>query len=70
MRIISTITTKGFQPAFASMTPATLDSAMTAPTERSIPPVRITNVIATARMIRCALLMNRFETVLYCRMRP
>ena len=37
---------------------------MMAPTERSMPPLMMTKVRATARMMRCALLMKRFEMVL------
>ena len=70
MRIISTTTSHGFHPACSSMTPATLLTAMTDPTDRSMPPVTITNVSATARMMRCALLISRFEIVLNCRIRP
>ena len=51
-------------------TPATLLKAITAPTDRSIPPVRITNVMPTARITRWALLMSRVEIVLGCRIAP
>ncbi len=70
MRIISTITTHGSQPALARITPATLLTATIAPTDRSMPPVRITNVRPTASTMTCALLMRRFDSVAACRMRP
>ncbi len=70
MRIISTITTHGSHPALARITPATLLTATIAPTDRSMPPVRITNVRPTASTITCALLMRRFDSVAACRMRP
>jgi len=54
----------------ASITPATEENAMIDPTERSIPPVMMTNVIATARTIRWALLMSRLDRVLNCTTRP
>ena len=38
-----------------------VDSATTEPTERSMPPVRITNVIPTATTSRNALSMNRLR---------
>ena len=67
--MIST-TRYGFHPAWASIIPATLLNAITAPTDRSIPPVRITKVMPTARITRCELLISRFEIVLGCRMAP
>ena len=39
-----------------------VDSATTAPTERSMPPVRMTKVIPTASTIRYALSTSRFST--------
>ena len=65
-----TITRYGFQPAWASIMPATLLNAITAPTDRSIPPVRITKVRPTAMMTRCELLISRFDSVLYWMMLP
>ncbi len=70
MRTMTPIVTHGSHPALMSITPDTLLSAMIAPTERSMPPVRITNVIPTARMIRCALLMSRLDSVLACMILP
>ena len=68
--IITSTTSHALQPASASITPHTEDSAMIAPTERSMPPLMITKVSPTARMIRWALLMNRFEIVLSWKIRP
>ena len=64
IRTMMTTTRYGFQPACVSITPATLLKAMTAPTDRSIPPVRITNVSPTARITRWVLLISRFDSVL------
>jgi hypothetical protein len=49
---ISTIASTGGRPAFTSITPDTEVKATTAPTDRSMPPARITKVSPTARMIR------------------
>ena len=49
---MTTITTAGFQPACSSRAAMIVDSATTAPTERSMPPVMITKLIPIARTIR------------------
>ncbi len=46
------------QPASISRAAIIADSATTAPTDRSMPPVRITNVMPTARTMRCELVMR------------
>ena len=67
---MTTRTTPAFQPEFASITPATLENAITDPTDRSIPPVRMTKVIPTATTMRWALLTSRLDSVLNCTMLP
>src|SRR5699024_9157854 len=71
-KIIRKITKDGDSPALASITPETLENAMIDHTERSIPPlpVRIGKVTPTAMMIRCELLINRFDSVLNWTIRP
>ena len=46
------MTRKAGTPAFASFRPTTAVMATIAPTDKSIPPVRIGRVMATARIIR------------------
>ncbi len=58
----ATITSGAGQPARSVDAVTMVDSATTAPTDRSMPPLRITNVIPTARTTRKALSMNRFAT--------
>ncbi len=58
----SGITTPAGTPARSRYAAVTPDSASTEPTERSMPPVRMTNVIPTASTMRNALLMNRFAS--------
>ncbi len=70
MAIIRAITSQAFHPALIRSTPVTEVKAMTAPTDRSIPPVTMTKVSPTAKMIRWELLISRFETELIWRMRP
>ena len=59
---ISGITTTGDQPPASIAAAIMVDSATTAPTERSIPPVRMTKVMPTASTIRYALSTSRFST--------
>ena len=49
-------------PASSVRAAIIVESATTEPTDRSIPPVRITNVMPTASTIRNALSTNRFST--------
>ena len=58
----SAITGTGLHPAASSFAASTPDSATTEPTERSMPPVRITKVIPTASTMRKALSTNRLST--------
>jgi hypothetical protein len=53
-----------------SMTPATDVNATTAPTDRSMPPERMTTVMATARMIVGAKLTSRLDIVPRWNTRP
>ena len=55
------MTAAGFQPCWRSVALTIIDSATTAPTDRSMPPVRITNVMPTASTIRKVLSMKRFR---------
>ena len=50
------------QPASSVRAAIIVERATTDPTERSIPPVRMTKVIPTASTIRKALSKNRFST--------
>ena len=50
------------QPASSVRAAIIVESATTEPTDRSIPPVRITKVIPTASTIRNALSTNRLST--------
>jgi hypothetical protein len=50
----------GGHPARASDAAIMVESATTEPTERSMPPVRMTNVMPTASTMRKALSTNRF----------
>ncbi len=49
---IATIARTDGTPALTSITPETEAKATTAPTDRSMPPARITKVSPTARMMR------------------
>src|SRR5690625_7968679 len=51
----------GVQTCALPISPLTEDSAMIAPTERSMPPEMITKVRPTAMITRCALLISRSE---------
>ena len=55
------MTAPAFQPCCSSVALTIMDSATTAPTERSMPPVRITKVMPTASTIRKVLSMKRFR---------
>ena len=57
----SAIAAYGFQPALSSEATNMVVSAMTAPTDRSMPPDRITNVIPTATMHRNELSITRLR---------
>ncbi len=61
MRTAMTSTTATGHPLWRSDAVVMPDSATTAPTERSMPPVRMTKVIPTASTMRNELLMNRLE---------
>jgi hypothetical protein len=52
MRITSGITTDAGQPLWNSDAAVMPDSATTAPTDRSMPPARMTNVMPTASTTR------------------
>jgi hypothetical protein len=55
-------TANGLQPWRCTSDAETMVvNAITEPTERSMPPARITKVMPTAQMIRKALSMNRFR---------
>ena len=56
------ITSIGGQPALPRDAAIIVDSATTEPTDRSIPPVRITKVMPTASTMRNALSTNRLST--------
>jgi hypothetical protein len=58
---INGITTYGLIPAWSNAADAVVVNATTPPTERSIPPVRITNVMPIEPSSRVALLMNRLK---------
>jgi hypothetical protein len=49
------------QPACSVVATITVDSATTDPTLKSMPPVRMTNVMPTARTTRYALSTSRFK---------
>jgi hypothetical protein len=55
------ITTEGFHPASRSAAAIIIERATTDPTERSIPPVRMTKVMPTASTIRKVLSMRRLR---------
>jgi hypothetical protein len=61
MTSTTAIAAYGFQPAASSAAETIVVSAITAPTDRSMPPERITNVMPTATMHRNALSMIRFR---------
>ena len=52
----------GGQPSCSVLAAIIVDSATTEPTERSMPPVRITKVMPTASTIRNALSMSRLSS--------
>ena len=57
------------QPACSALASTTPESATSEPTERSMPPERITNVMPTAitaLMEVCSITLSRFETVRKC----
>ena len=56
------MTTSGGQPARNSAAATIVDSATTDPTDRSMPPVRITNVIPTASTTRNELSISRLSS--------
>ena len=60
-RIDSGMTTAGRPALLEQVAASTPDRAATAPTDRSMPPVRMTKVMPTAMTMRKALLMNRLE---------
>ena len=55
------MTTTGLAPFCSNEAEATLVSAMTPATDRSIPPVMITSVMPMDTMSRLPLLMNRLK---------
>src|SRR5688500_1764623 len=55
------MTTHGFQPSFVNAAAAIVVSARTEPTDRSMPPVRITNVMPIATIARKALSIARLR---------
>jgi hypothetical protein len=59
---ISGTTTTGGQPPASIAAAIMVDRATTAPTDRSMPPVRITKVMPTASTIRYALSTSRLST--------
>ena len=68
--IISSMESQPLTPMFISITPATELKATTAPTDRSMPPEMITNVMPTARMIVGAKLTRRLDIVPAWNTRP
>ena len=68
--IPATTAAAGMAAALEEIAAITTASATIDPTDRSIPPLRMTKVMPTARITRWELLISRFEIVLGWRMAP